>query len=255
MRIERLVRWPTTMKKAVLQLVSVLRRPAVWVPAAVLIAGTGVFWATNIDIDWVRPFYSGGGGDSGTSRPWPWEETQPWKVLKDWGFYPGLVLGIGGIVVWITSFFWLRIERWRDPGLFFALVLIIGPGILVNLVCKPYWSRPRPRATKTFQGPRDFLPVLYRGFGEEDSSFPSGHAAMGFYLMTPAFVCRRRPWTAAAFLVFGLSCGVMMGLARMVAGAHFPSDVFWSGGLIYFTALLVAAPFRFGREFSQGGVS
>jgi membrane-associated phospholipid phosphatase len=34
----------------------------------------------------------------------------------------------------------------------------------------------------------------------------------------------------------------------MVAGGHFPSDVLWAGGIIYFAALLLAAPFRFGRE-------
>ena len=37
-----------------------------------------------------------------------------------------------------------------------------------------------------------------------------------------------------------------MGLARIVAGCHFPSDVLWAGGVVYFTALVLAAPFRFG---------
>ena len=59
---------------------------------------------------------------------------------------------------------------------------------------------------------------------------------------------RRRPWLAAGFLLLGLVCGGVIGLARIVAGCHFPSDVLWSGGIIYFTALALAAPFRFGRE-------
>ncbi len=135
-------------------------------------------------------------------------------------------------------------------------MLVIGPGILVNCVLKPCWSRPRPHAVKSFKAcddprdpPRDFVPVWERAFGVQDSSFPSGHAAMGFYLMTPAFVCyRRRPWLAAGSLLLGLCSGTIIGLARVVAGSHFPSDVLWSGGIIYFTALLLAAPFRFGRE-------
>jgi len=242
------------MTTAVFQFVSVFRRPAVWIPAVVLIVGTGVFWATDIDVAWVRPFFSGGGGDSSLSDLWPLRDVHPWKMLYDWGVYPAWILGVGGLVVWIVSFFWIRIERWRDPGLFFALVLIVGPGILVNWICKPYWNRPRPHAITTFEGSRMFLPVLQWGHGEEDSSFPSGHAAMGFYLMTPALVCyRRRPWMAAAFLAFGLVCGCVIGLARIVAGGHFPSDVFWAGGLVYFTALALAAPFRFGREKSGGG--
>jgi membrane-associated PAP2 superfamily phosphatase len=72
---------------------------------------------------------------------------------------------------------------------------------------------------------------------------------MGFYLIVPAFVCyRRRPWLAAAFLLFGLASGVVVGAARVVAGCHFPSDVLWSGGIVYFAALALAAPFRFGSE-------
>jgi membrane-associated PAP2 superfamily phosphatase len=153
-----------------------------------------------------------------------------------------------------VSFFWKKLGDWRDPGLFFALLLIVGPGILVNCVFKPYWSRPRPHATTEFGGPRAFLPVWQRGFGDEDSSFPSGHAATAFYLMAPAFVCyRRRPWLAAGFLLFGIASGVVVGLARIVAGGHFPSDVLWAGGIVYFTALALAAPFRFGRSKTTCG--
>jgi membrane-associated PAP2 superfamily phosphatase len=70
---------------------------------------------------------------------------------------------------------------------------------------------------------------------------------MGFYLMVPAFLCyRRRPGLAAGFLLLGLASGTVMGIARIVAGCHFPSDVLWAGGVVYFTALVLAAPFRFG---------
>jgi len=34
----------------------------------------------------------------------------------------------------------------------------------------------------------------------------------------------------------------------MVAGGHFPSDVLFAGAIVYFTALALAAPFRFGRD-------
>jgi lipid A 4'-phosphatase len=232
-----------------------LCHPAVWIPAVVLAIATVLFWTTDLDQASVWQFFS---RDSAASADvgvrFPLGTHQPWKLLYDCGVYPALLLGCGGFVVWIVSFFWQKIASWRDPGLFFALVLIIGPGILVNCVLKPYWSRPRPHATKTFKSsddprdpPRDFVPVWWRGLGEEDSSFPSGHAAMGFYLMAPAFVFyRRRRWLAAGFLLFGLASGTTIGLARVVAGCHFPSDVLWAGGIVYFTALALAAPFRFG---------
>ena len=222
-----------------------------------LAIATALFWTTDLDQAIVRPFFvSGCGAGADVGVRFPHGDEQPWKALYAWGVYPAWILGCGGMVVWVVSFFWTKLAAWRDPGLFFALVLIVGPGILVNSVFKPFWNRPRPHATRAFKScddprdpPRDYVPVWMRGCGEEDSSFPSGHAAMGFYLMAPAFVCyRRRPWLAAGFLLLGLACGGVIGLARIVAGCHFPSDVLWAGGIIYFTALALATPFRFGRE-------
>ena len=98
-----------------------------------------------------------------------------------------------------------------------------------------------------FRGERKFLPVLEWGHGQDEASFPSGHASMGFYLMAPAFVCyRRRPRLALGFLLLGLISGGIIGMARVVAGGHFPSDIVWAGGVVYFTALALAAPFHFG---------
>jgi membrane-associated PAP2 superfamily phosphatase len=221
-----------------------LRRP-VWVPAAVLVVLTVVCWSTDVDRAMMRPFFSSAGGT--TETRWPLGEVSPWKLLYNWGVYPAWALGCGGLAVWVLSFRWPKWERWRDPGLFFALLLIVGPGILVNGVLKPCWNRPRPYNVTQFGGPRPFRPVLQRGHDENDASFPSGHAAMGFCLMAPAFVCyRRRPGLAAAFLVLGLGWGGILGLARVVAGGHFPSDVLWSAGVVYFTGLALAAPFHFG---------
>jgi lipid A 4'-phosphatase len=228
---------------------SPIRSPAVWIPAAILLAATVLFWRTDLDVAMLRPFYSGADVGANVATRWPLKDVQPWKALYDWGALPAWILGCGGLAAWILSFLWKSMERWRDPGLFFALLLIVGPGIFVHVVFKPHWSRPRPRATIPFGGAQEFVPVWRFGHGEDYFSFPSGHAAVGFYLMAPAFVChRRRPWLAAGFLLFGLTSGFVIGLARMVAGGHFPSDVLWSGGIVYFTALLLAAPFKFGKS-------
>jgi lipid A 4'-phosphatase len=229
--------------------ISVIRSPAVWIPALVLIALTVVFRSTDADMALVRPFFAGSGAHDQCLDRWPLMATYPWKALYDWGVYPAWILGGGGLVVWIVSFFWLKLERWRDQGLFYGLLLIIGPGVIVNGVLKPYWNRPRPNAIVPFGGQREFLPLWEWGRGRDELSFPSGHAAMGFYLMAPAFVYyRRRPRLALAFLLLGLSGGGVIGLARIVAGGHFPSDVVWAGGFVYFIALAIAAPFKFGQE-------
>jgi lipid A 4'-phosphatase len=232
------------------RLASIVRHPAIWIPAALLATATVVFWCTDLDLAMVRPFFAGNPSKEEPFQRFPLTNAQPWKTLYDWGVYPAWILGCGGLLVWIAGHIRaLKIERWQGPGLYLALLLMIGPGILVNWVFKPCWSRPRPHAVTAFGGPRNFVPVLHLGDGEEDSSFPSGHAATGFYLMAPAMVCcRRRPRLAAAFLLLGLTYGTLIGAARIVAGAHFPSDVLWSAGIVYFTALALAVPFHFGQE-------
>ncbi len=224
-------------------------RAAVWIPAVLLIVLTLIFRFTDADRACVRPFFAGHVAGDEFSDRWPMMVTYPWKALYDWGVYPAWILGCGGLVVWVVSFFWLRLERWRDPGLFLGLLLMLGPGILVNGLLKPYWGRPRPNALVEFGGQRKFLPVWQCGIGQDESSFPSGHASMGFFLMAPAFVFRRRrPRLALAFLLLGIVSGSVIGLARMVAGGHFPTDVIWAGGFVYFLALLIALPFRFDRQ-------
>jgi membrane-associated PAP2 superfamily phosphatase len=124
--------------------------------------------------------------------------------------------------------------------LFLAALLALGPGLAVNGVLKPYWSRPRPKEIKAFGGTQEYISVWQRGPLGVGKSFPSGHASMGFYLMAPAFVLyRRRPRWALAFLLLGLAGGAVIGLGRVAQGQHFPSDVLWAGGLVYLSGVLL----------------
>jgi lipid A 4'-phosphatase len=232
------------------KLIAVIRRPAFWIPAVALAAVTLVFRFSDLDLVLLRPFFSGYVvPHDGGLKEFLLQHQQPWRALNDWGEYPAWILGVGGAAVCLASFAWKRLWPWRDAGLFFVLLLILGPGLLVNVAFKPFWNRPRPHATMAFGVEREFLHVFERGHSDDDSSFPSGHAAMGFCLMAPAFVCwPRRPWPAFGFLLFGLSSGTVIGLARMVAGRHFPSDVLWAGAIVYFTGLALAACFRFGTS-------
>jgi lipid A 4'-phosphatase len=230
-------------------MVGAFHSPAVWIPALVLAFGTLVFRYTDADIALVRPYFAEGSAGKGYLDRWPLTAAFPWKALYDWGIYPAWVLGLGGLIVWMASFRWQKLVRWRDPGLFFGLLLLLGPGLLVNGVFKPVWARPRPNNVVAFGGQSEFHPVWSWGRGQGEASFPSGHASTGFYLMAPAFVYRRRrPGLALGFLALGIVFGCAMGLARIVAGGHFPSDVLWAGGFVYFLGLALAAPFRFDQH-------
>ena len=86
-------------------------------------------------------------------------------------------------------------------------MLVIGPGVIVNGVFKPYWGRPRPHSTIPFGGEQEFLPVFQKGCDQDNASFPCGHASMSFYLMAPP-VCLLPPApTGGGIPVFGADRG------------------------------------------------
>lgn len=97
--------------------------------------------------------------------------------------------------------------------LLLALSAVIARGILTEVI-RFFYERPRPFISL------DVFPL----FVKESSSFPSGHAAFLFALSFIVFFFHRR-W-GVVFL--GLS--LFVGIARVVAGVHFPSDIL--GGII-----------------------
>ena len=215
----------------------------VFAPVLALLLLTALFRWLPADQMIGRLFYGG------TASGWPYNQAEPWLALYRFGPYPGLALGLGGAVVAVASYLWSPLRRWREMGLFLAILLAIGPGLAVNGIVKPQWSRPRPAQTKDFGGQQDF--VYAWGFGPRgvSKSFPSGHASMGFYLMAPAFLLyRRHPRWALACLLLGLASGGFIGLGRMAQGQHFASDVLWSGGLVYFCG--VALGYLFHRSMA-----
>ncbi|MBC8357250.1 MAG: phosphatase PAP2 family protein [Planctomycetes bacterium] len=170
-------------------------------------------------------------------------DARQWLVLYRYGPIPGLIMGISATAMFVASFAWHRLRAFREPCALVALLLALGPGLLVNGLLKPSWDRPRPCELTEFGGSEDFVPVLnLREASEHRSkSFPSGHASMGFYLLAPIFIRTRssRRWSLT-FLVIGLSLGIAMGVGRVAQGSHFASDVLWSGAIVYFTGLVLA---------------
>jgi membrane-associated PAP2 superfamily phosphatase len=202
------------------------------VALAVLLPLTAVFRLTEADLMLSRPFYGG------PADPWPAARDQPFLFLYDYGPLVGAGLGVGGLVIALASLLWTRLRPAREAGFFLAALLILGPGLFVNGVFKPQWGRPRPRQLAVFGGGQGFAAVWDQRPAGNGKSFTSGHASMGFYLMGPAFLLypRRRGW-ALAFFLLGSGGGTLLGLTRLVQGAHFASDILWSGGAVYLSGL------------------
>jgi lipid A 4'-phosphatase len=136
---------------------------------------------------------------------------------------------------------------------FLLLSLALGPGLLVNSVLKDHWGRARPAQVAQFGGHARFSPApLPAEQCPRNCSFPAGHPAIGFYLVSFAMLVpdpRRRRLAASAAIAFGAAIGV----ARMAAGGHFLSDVVFSGfivcGMSWLLHRALVADQRFLRGF------
>jgi lipid A 4'-phosphatase len=125
-------------------------------------------------------------------------------------------------------------SRQRHAALYLLLVMIIGPGLLVNAVFKDHWGRARPSQIEAFGGSKQFTrAALPTDQCEKNCSFVSGHASVGFFFLAFAFVWPRRRvlWLAA-----GTGLGLGIGLVRIMQGGHFFSDVIFCGIVVYLTA-------------------
>jgi lipid A 4'-phosphatase len=151
------------------------------------------------------------------------------------------MLLIAMVVSLIAIFIPSKISRrhWRRACAMMA-VLVFGLGLLVHAVLKDGMGRPRPRDLQIFAGTTSYVPVFtHSQFCASNCSFVSGHAAVGFSLMSLGMfsVRRRRQF----WLMAGLLSGGVIGAVRIAQGGHFLSDVVFSFLAIWMSHLLVRA--------------
>ncbi|MEW5909249.1 MAG: phosphatase PAP2 family protein [Thermodesulfobacteriota bacterium] len=117
-------------------------------------------------------------------------------------------------------------SEFRKKMVYLIMALMLGPGLLVNLIFKEHWGRARPDHIEQFGGSNRFTPafVISREC-DRNCSFVSGHASVGFYLVSAAFLLKKNRKKG---LVFAVAYGFIIGLVRIVQGSHFISDVIFS---------------------------
>jgi lipid A 4'-phosphatase len=118
---------------------------------------------------------------------------------------------------------------------FLIATLALAPGILVNVVLKDHWGRPRPIDVTQFGGQYQFMRWWDpRGGCPNNCSFVSGDVAGAAWTFAPAALAPPQ-WRA---LAYGAALAFTLGMAaiRVMAGAHFVSDVAFAG---VFTFLIV----------------
>ncbi|MDO9106223.1 MAG: phosphatase PAP2 family protein [Methylovulum sp.] len=192
---------------------------------------TPIFWVTDLDRRAAALFYLPDGG----VNVWPWQHWWLWDYLFRYGDLFAVVVAAGALLVALASYAIAAAIPWRRPALYIVLVIALGPGLVVNLVFKDHWGRPRPVHVSEFGGSYHYIPPLQIG-DTRDKSFPCGHCSVGYMFFALYFLSRKRK---AFYFVLTLVLALMMALARMSAGGHFLSDILWSGYLVFLLAWLV----------------
>jgi lipid A 4'-phosphatase len=187
---------------------------------------------------------------------WPVGGRFPWNYLYLIDRFPAILLASAGLMAAAASLRWPSWRHWARGGVFLALLLALGPGLLVNIVFKDSWGRPRPREIVQFEGKKIFLQPWQKGISGQGRSFPSGHAAAAFYMIAPYFIYRHRnKRRARAWLAGGVIFGTFMSIARISQGGHFLSDTLWAFGIVYMTALTLATVLRLDQTSAEPSLS
>lgn len=203
------------------------------IPLSLLVIITVLFRISEWDIQIQSFFYRSETG-------WFLKDVQPWNWIYKYSNLPALFIAIGSLIIFALSFNFLKFYKYRLISLFLVLVMIIGPGILINSILKGNWGRPRPRNIKEFDGKHHYEEILEIDKTSSGKSFPCGHCSMGFYLMALFFLLRKKKKLLAGFtLIFGILFGSFIGLARIIQGGHFASDTLWSSLLVYLSAAAI----------------
>lgn len=192
----------------------------------------------------------------------PLQEAPIWAFFNDYNRYFTILLG--GILLIMLFLSWVKkakfgfIGKYAWYGIF---SLAIGVGLVVNVIFKDMWGRPRPRMTTLWPDVTDpigrFYSIWEPAFLDnpaligEGVSFPSGHvSAIAAFIIIFYIFMNTKLWTEKlakgdtkkewifvcikwGSLVFTIVAGILTGIGRIVAGAHHPSDVLWAFGMVF----------------------
>ena len=125
-----------------------------------------------------------------------------------------------GILV-LSFFFWPKKDRMKNRSM---VLVSIASGIVSRVIVKTaivfFYPRPRPYIILSFAHKLISLSAT-----DNFQAFPSGHAIFFFALSTAVYFYNKK------LGIFFFFSSLVMGLARIFTGVHWPSDIL--GGLLF----------------------
>jgi lipid A 4'-phosphatase len=189
----------------------------------------------NIDLLISGLFYTSGQGFVYAGNP-------ALLFLQHVAYYGARILGVALALATLIAF----VKKAPVLGIdskgwaFLFLALVIGPGLIANAGFKDHWGRARPREVTEFGGSTAFSPALVpQTTAHKNGSFISGDGAFGFFLPSFAYAVPRR--LSRKFFWGGIGGGILFGIARIMMGAHFFSDVVFAAFFMLLTSACLHA--------------
>jgi membrane-associated PAP2 superfamily phosphatase len=154
---------------------------------------------------------------------------------------------IGLVVVALLASAAVKIARPGRPSpvppnvaVFLFSTLVIGPLLIVNVILKDHWGRPRPVQVDAFGGDAPYVAVWrITDWCDSNCSFVSGEASSAMWLVAVALVLPRSVRVPA--VATAATYALLLSLNRIAFGGHFLSDVLISFAL---TLLVIAVVHR-----------
>ena len=132
-----------------------------------------------------------------------------------------------------------------SPPLVAIISALLGPLLVVNLMLKEYWGRPRPFQTFFFGGDKPYVPPGdISNHCESNCSFVSGEAAAVFWVLALMFYFSGKNRTRCVIVTSILAA--FFAMLRVGFGRHYISDVVMGGlisvSLVAFAVWLIQTP-------------
>ncbi len=166
-----------------------------------------------------------------------WHLSPALMTVRDGGLWISTVLVAPAVAALVVKLILPRRKALMSARaiLFLMMTMALGPGLLVNVVLKDHWARPRPIDVTQFGGDQHFVAWWDpRGDCPQNCAFVSGDVSGMAWTLAPAALAPPQ-WRALAYSsALALTGG--MALMRLMAGAHFFTDAVFAA---VFTFLII----------------
>jgi len=190
----------------------------------------------QLDLDIASLFYDPGTKNFSLSKSFAF------RYVREAAVWIQVLLIAPSVIALLIKLVMPRAKPWMSSraAIFLIATLALAPGLVVNVLLKNHWDRPRPAAVTEFGGSERFVPWWDpRGQCRKNCSFVSGETSSAFWTLAPAALAPA-PWRFLAY-TSAIAFGIGMGVVRMAMGGHFFTDVVFAG---LFTFIIIVLTHR-----------